>query len=421
VPQALNTDHIGANRALPWYLASAASYLLPGGIQVVLFPWLVAVYLLESPERLGLAQMSAQIPAVFLILVGGLIGDRFDQRRILLLVHLAAALPPWIMAWLIGRGDLSYALLILYALTGGAINAISQPARDALLNRVAGDAIQRTVTLVLGINFGIQIVGFGMASLADTLGPAKLMLIQGSVVALGVFAVLRLPPAVRATDRVYQHPLKEIAEGLSICFRSPRIRPAWILTAAVGVFFVGTYIVLIPLIIRDIYHGNASDISLAFACNMLGTILTTAFLVLRGGIHKQGRALLLGLFSGSLVIGLITFNLPYWAFFVVIFLWGIGGGITMSMSRAIVQESAPKTHRARVMSVYSLAMLGGMPFGSLLMGYSVKFFGPLNAVLFPAGGVMLTVLVVHFTSSMWQLTPLSSPGFNDAGTTPETV
>ncbi len=254
---------------------------MPGGIQVVLFPWLVAVYLLESPERLGIAQMASQIPAVFLILIGGLIGDRFDQRKILLLVHVTAALPPWIMAWLIGRGDLSYALLIGYALTGGIINAFSQPARDALLNRMAGDAIQRTVSLVLGINFGVQIIGFAVASLADRVGPAPLMLLQGSVIILGVLAVLRLSPAPPDPTRVHRSPLQEIGEGILICLRSPRIRPALVLTAAVGVFFVGTYIVLIPLIIRDVYAGNATDISLAFGCNMLGTILTVAWLVLR--------------------------------------------------------------------------------------------------------------------------------------------
>ncbi len=83
---------------LRWYLTSTASFLIPGGIQMVLFPWLVAVLLHEPAQRVGIAQMCGSLPALFLILFGGVIGDRFDQRRILIALHLLGALPPLVMA-----------------------------------------------------------------------------------------------------------------------------------------------------------------------------------------------------------------------------------------------------------------------------------------------------------------------------------
>ncbi|HET6473682.1 MAG TPA: MFS transporter, partial [Pseudomonadales bacterium] len=75
---------------LRWYLTSTAAFLIPGGIQMVLFPWLVAVLLHESADRVGLAQMCGSLPALFLILFGGVVGDRFDQRRILMALHVLA-------------------------------------------------------------------------------------------------------------------------------------------------------------------------------------------------------------------------------------------------------------------------------------------------------------------------------------------
>lgn len=63
---------------LRWYLTGTACFLVPGGIQMVLFPWLVAVFLHESPVRVGLAQSASQLPMLLLILWGGLIGDRID-------------------------------------------------------------------------------------------------------------------------------------------------------------------------------------------------------------------------------------------------------------------------------------------------------------------------------------------------------
>ena len=83
---------MASQRPLNWYLLSTACNLIPGGIQQVLFPFLVAVILLESAERVGIAQMSWQLPSLFLLLIGGVIGDRFDQRRILMATHLLAGI-----------------------------------------------------------------------------------------------------------------------------------------------------------------------------------------------------------------------------------------------------------------------------------------------------------------------------------------
>ena len=129
---------------------------------MVLFPWLVAVLLHEPAQRVGIAQMCGALPALFLILFGGVVGDRFDQRRILIALHVFGALPPLVMAVLIGNDLLSYELMIGYALIGGIVGAFSQPARDALLSRVAGERIQRTVTIVMAMQFGVQILGISL-------------------------------------------------------------------------------------------------------------------------------------------------------------------------------------------------------------------------------------------------------------------
>ena len=66
------------HRAGYLYLAGLVSFVAPTGIQTVLFPWLVVVLLQETPERLGLAQMSLQAPIMLLIITGGIFADRFN-------------------------------------------------------------------------------------------------------------------------------------------------------------------------------------------------------------------------------------------------------------------------------------------------------------------------------------------------------
>lgn len=393
------------NAPLRWYLTSTASFLIPGGIQMVLFPWLVAVLLDEPAQRVGIAQMCGALPALFLILFGGVVGDRFDQRRILIGLHVFGALPPLVMAVLIGNDLLTYGLMIGYALVGGIVGAFSQPARDALLSRVAGDRIQRTVTIVMGMQFGVQILGIGLASLADRVGPVPLILTQTTVMALGAIAVLKIRVERFVAPIKREHALKEIRDGLSIVLGSERMVPVMVLTFAVGVFFAGAFTVLIPLTIRDVYHGGAQQIGLAYVLNMVGTVAVTLLLLARGGVARPGRAVIIGLGSGSLLFLPMVFGVPIEVFYLLIFLWGAGGGITMSMSRSIVQESAPPSHRARVMSVYSLGMMGGMPVGSLAMGYIIGAFGPLNAAWVPVIGMASVVAWVAWKTNLWSLVP----------------
>ena len=333
---AIVTERAAPNRPLQWYLASTAFYLVPGGIQMVLFPWLVAVYLMESPARVGLAQMASQLPMVLLILWGGLIGDRVDQRRLLIGLQCAMVVPPLVMAAMVQADLLIYQVLIVWALVGGSFGAFAQPARDALLNRVAGRDIQRVVTLAVGVQFGVQIFGFGIGSVADVVGATPLLLCQAALMLIAAIATARIPQLPPAQPRVRASALREISEGLAIVWRSDTIRPAILMTFAVGVFFAGTYMVILPLMVRDLYGGSAGGIALVFAANMLGTCTTIFFLMRRGGLDRPGRGLILGSAVSLCILSVLALELPIWGFYAVVYLWGLCGGISMTMSRSIV-------------------------------------------------------------------------------------
>ncbi len=393
------------NAALRWYLTSTAFYLVPGGIQQVLFPWLVVVYLQETAMRVGFAQMAGQLPMLFLLLLGGLLGDRVDQRRLIIALHTAMIIPPVLMVLVVGFDYLVYEVLIAWAVFGGILAAFVQPARDAMLNRVASNNIQRIVTLAVGVQFGIQIIGFAMGSTADWVGPIALLLAQAGFMLAAAVTSLKLPdaPVVRVSPASKNNALRDIAEGLAIAWKSESIRPAIILTFAIGVFFAGTYMVILPLMVRDIYDGGAIGIAGAFAANMLG-ICTVILLLMRfGGLERPGRALTVVGFTSCLVLSILHLELPEWGFYAVLYFWGMCGGISMTMGRAIVQEASPESHRARILSVYSLGMMGGMPIGSLFLGWSVGEFGARNAVLLPALGMALVLIYLSVGSNLWQV------------------
>jgi MFS family permease len=376
-----------------WYLAGVGTFIVPMGMQTILFPWLVVVQLHEGAERLGLAQMCTQLPAIFLILFGGVLADRMDARKILLLGHLLAALPMLGLALALSLDGLSYSILIVYALLMGVVTAFVQPARDGLLNRVAGGEVQKTVMFTMGLTFLAQLLGYFLASQADDAGPVMILLVQAVIVLVGMLTIWKLAPT-----------RQQLFAGLRLVLDSDRMFPALIILLAVAFFFGGSFSVLNPLIVRDIYQGGANEISMTFAAFGSGTITMLVLLIVRGGIVRQGRAMLLSMLTGGLTLGVGAFHLPFMGYLAALFFWGMSGGVAMSMGRTIMQEAAPENARSRVMSVFSLATLGGMPFGALLMGYCAGAFGPLASLLISVAGVWVTSVGIVWHGRLWGLT-----------------
>ena len=391
-----------------WYLAGVVGQFLPWGINSVLFTWMIAVYLEEGGVRLGIAQMCIQLPGLVFILFGGLLADKVDRRTILIVFQFLAALPVFTLALLIEISSLSYLMLIVFGVGVGSFNAFIQPARDSVLNQVSGPNIQQAVTITMGLSFFAQIVGFGFAGQADTAGPAPLLLIQGTVLLFGALVALKLPSSMPKRTSLAEYGGKDsksvfgdISDGLSLIFHSPRMLPVMILMFSVGVFYMGAFSVLNPLAVRDVYGGAAFDIALSFMCFMVGTIIVTIILVATGGIRRQGLGLMIALVAGGFCLILTNLRLPFYGYLFCIGLWGMCGGVAMSLGRAIVQESAPENYRARALSIYSLGTLGGGPIGAVSMGYFASVMNPLLGFFVAAAGVFFTVVFV------WTMTGLS--------------
>ena len=388
---------------LAWYLVSSASFVIPLGVGQLLLPWLLAIYLEESATRIGLAQMIAQLPVVMLVLWGGWLGDRMDQRRLLIYLTGIMTIPPLVLAAIFYWGSVTYLVVVLYSVIMGCFMAFVQPARDALVNRVAGQRIQQVVTITVGLQWGVQIIGFAIGSTADFVGPTILLLLISLFMGAAMLAVKLIPPLEEIENEATDGIVSQIKDGLRIAWSNLKIRTAMLQILALAVFFSGAYLVLLPVMIRELYGGGSSGLAGGFGFNLAGTVLATLVLMKTGRIRYPGRALIFGtLFSCSFLLTL-TLPLVDWLFYLILFFWGAGGGLIVIMSRSIVQENAPDTHRARIMSIFSLAMMGGSPIGSLLMGLLIDQVGVHMATLFPVIGMIITALCLVVRLPLWAI------------------
>jgi MFS family permease len=399
-----------------WYFGGVGSWFAAAGIQSTLFPYLVAVVLAESARSVGIAQTLVMLPALLLILLGGAAADRADCRKLIVRLHLIAALPPLGLAAVIANDELSYMALVAYGLALSSIAAFVVPARDSLLSRVAGQDVQRAVIATMGIQNVSQIVGTALGGVAAALGAPLLLVGQSVMLAIGSIVSARLLPARPITRGARSSPAAQIRAGLQEVASSPHLRAATGLAIAIGLFFMGSFVVALPLLLRDSYDGSAPEIATSSASMMLGMLCGTVVLFARGGVQRQGRALILSLAAGAFVLASFGLAPPLAALYGLVFLFGAVGGVALPSARTLVQEAASEAQRARVLSVYSLGFMGAAPVGALSMGFLVEAFGAQAAMLPPAAAMLVTVTVTALTTDLWsyQGRGRTEPGSTDA-------
>jgi len=396
-----------------WYLAGMCPYFCAVGLQSVLFTWLMTQVLQASPSQVGLAQMLTMLPMLTIILLGGVAADRRELRRHLIILQALMAMLPLALAASIGAGRLSYWVLVFISVSIGVLGAFVVPARDAMLSLVDDGEMQRTVTAMTGLQFASQIAGLILGGFASTLaglmgsgptdpaGAIGLLALQGSLVLASAWFSSRLP-----TVRPHAPSggaFANIAEGFSAAMRDATIRPILLLMFCVGTLFTGVFLVQIPLMVRDVYQGGSAVLAVLNISFMVGTTLVVLALRRMHPVRGQGRAMMLACCISAIVIGLIALSPPLPVMCLLALFWGGSGGVTMIMSRSLVQAAAPAQSRGRILSIFQLAYVGGAPLGSFAMGLLIGWLGVINAVLVPAAGLAVTLAVAYFASGIWRL------------------
>jgi MFS family permease len=433
----VSANHLRAKRLrrgvkieLPGYLAVQCSWFMAFGLQLVLFPYLITGrdHLHMDGLALGLANMALSLPSVIFLLLGGVVAERADGRRLLIMLHLLAALPAFGLAITIAQGSLSYPAMIAYAVIIGTIGAFMMPARDAIVNEVVERRMRvgSSVTLQLGVTlatmaqFLAQIAGLILAGYADRatrmpswlggfsvgpLSPETLLIWQGAALASGAgFALLMARGRqVRTGRKGAGATFGDIMDGVRAVRADPKLWAMTILMFGVGVFVIGSFLVVLPIINRDVYHFGSSGIRDMFVTFWMGAFVSSAVLAVFKRIKRQGRLLLIAQFLASSSILLMMGTVPHWIFLGIVFVWGLAAGISIAMSRSIVQDSAPKQKLARVLSIYQLGFMAGAPFGAALMGALVDMFGPQQIAVVPAGGMILLIAWMVFFTPVWNL------------------
>ena len=418
----------GVKIELPAYLSVQATWFIAFGLQMVLFPYLITNVLGLGGAELGTANLALSAPSVVFLLIGGVVAERADGKLLLIILHLLASLPAFGLAYALATDNLNYTWMIAYGLALGTVGAFMMPARDAILNEVIErrGRVGSRVTLQQGVafatlaQFAAQITGLTLGGYADKMtrmpdwlggfgvGPIaswQLMALQGIVVALGAGFALMLARGrkIKTGRSGFGAAFGDIAEGFRVVSGEAKLWGMTVLMFGVGVFVIGAFLVVLPIVNRDVYGLEGDGIRDMFVTFWLGAFVSSVALSLIRNIKRQGRLLLIAQFLGSIAILPMMGDVAHPVFLLIVFVWGLSGGVSIAMSRAIVQDAAPKAQLARVLSIYQLGFMAGAPLGAFFMGFLVDAIGPHRIAIVPAAGMVALILWVALCTPIWNL------------------
>jgi MFS family permease len=332
--------------------------------------WLV-YRLTGSALLLGIVGFSGQLPAFLLSPFAGLVVDRRNKHKILIVTQILSMLQSFALAVLMFGHWITIPWLLVLCALQGLVNAFDMPCRHAFVvemiekredlgNAIALNSSMFNAARLIGPAIGgvlIAAVGEGWCFFVD--GVSYLAVI----VAL-LAMVLKVKEPLRKNGASTMGQLKE---GLKYAWGSKPIRSLLILIALVS--FMGVpYMVLMPVFAGAILKGGPHTLGFLMTASGAGALIGALWLASRRSVLGLGR--IIAFATAAFGTGLIAFSFSrsLWPALAFLVLSGLGFMIQSASTNTILQTIVEDDKRGRVMSLFIMAFIGTAPFGSLLAG-----------------------------------------------------
>jgi MFS family permease len=354
-------------------------------MQTVAQAWLV-YSLTHSPFLLGLTSFAAQVTVFFVAPFGGMLADRVDRRKMLLLTQSLAMLQAALLAGLTLAGIVQVWEIIALAFGLGFINAFDVPTRQSMTFDMVGREDLRHAIALNSMMFNLaRVIGPSLAgAMIAVAGEGVCFAVNALSFAavLTSLALIRLSPKA---PRSHVHPLLEIVEGYRFSLGNRQIRMSLMLVA-VSSCFGAAYLSLMPAFARDLLHGDAASYGTLMAGVGAGALLGAYGL---SRIHERWLTLAPVVAAACFGLGLIAFSHSHVMWLSVLLLLPTAASLMLlgGTTNTIIQTLAGEEFRGRVISHYTQSFMGMMPWGSLLLGLMAARFGVADAVTF--GGLVV--------------------------------
>lgn len=382
--------------------------------------WLV-YRLTDSALLLGVSGFAGQIPAFFLAPIAGVWVDRWDRHKTLIWTQVLSMLQSFAMAALALSHTITIEWIIVLALVQGLINAFDMPARQAFVVQMIDQRSDLSNAIALNSSMvnGSRLVGPAIAGLViAAAGEGFCFLIDGFSYMAVIWSLLAMRLEHRAIPPSDVRIREALHEGWKYIAESHPIRSILLLLAVVSL--VGMpYSVLTPVIAGEVLKGGAHTLGFLMGASGVGALISALSLAFRKSVIGLGRMIVIAtaLFGGGLCVLGYSHSLALSMGLMVI--TGFGMMQELAASNTILQTIVADDKRGRVMSFYTLAVLGITPFGSLAAGWLAEHVGaPATLAI---GGATCIVAAGWFALALPEIRRVVRPIYAELGILPESA
>jgi MFS family permease len=357
--------------------------------------WLV-YRLTGSVFLLGIVGFFGQIPTLILAPFAGVLVDRRDRHRILLVTQALSMLQSVALAVLTFAGVITVAHILILQVAQGIINAFDTPARQAfvvemvedrshLSNAIALNSSMVNASRIIGPSIGgILIAAFG-EGWCFALDAVSYVAVIASLLAMRVE-----PRPARVSET---RALQELKDGFRYVTRFAPVRDSLLLLALVATMGM-PYTVLMPAIAATIMHGGPHTLGYLMTAVGVGALAGAFYLASRSSVLGLGRAIVVATITFGIALLAFSFSRVLWLSLLILPFVGGGMMVEMAATNTIIQTIVDDEMRGRVMAFYTMAFLGTAPLGSLMAGYIASHIGPMNTIMI--GGIACIIAGIMF-------------------------
>jgi predicted MFS family arabinose efflux permease len=376
---------------LMWFGACMSS--IGTWMQIVAQGWLI-YRLSHSAPLLALDQFLGGIPIFLFSLIGGVVADRAERRKILLASQYVQMACATVLTVLVATGRIHVWHMLSLSFVSGFAQAFGGPAYQALIpslvkredmpNAIALNSIQFN----MAVTIGPALAGIALAKLGEQwcFGLNALSFLA-PIISLSIITARYLPE--KTTDTL----LGSLKQGIQF------VRQQGSMEALIVLAFCMTALSMpmrtyIPVFVKDIFHRGPETYGNLLSLMGIGSICGSLTVAGMGNIRNKGRIALITLMSLGAGITIFSLSRSLPLSYATLVLVGASMMAVFATVTSLVQLITTNEMRGRVMSVYNCAFRGGMPMGNLLSGWLVPMFTA--PVVLGVNGLALILIAVYF-------------------------
>jgi MFS family permease len=363
-------------------------------MQKVAQPWVI-LQISGSPFLLGLDGFLQDAPLLFLLLIGGVLVDRLDKRKILIASQLLQLLGATLITILIVVDRLEVWMILAVSFVIGCMQAISTPAYLALIPTLVPRTELQNAIALNSTQFNLsRLIGPVIAGLLlTTLGAAWCFGLNALSFLAPILSLSLIAVSTKAStlDSVPGTMLKSIKAGMKEVFARREL--VAIITIVFGVsFFAGPILIFIPVVATEVLNVGAQGFSLALSMFGAGAVVGA----LRVASLEQKQIRLKTVFRATLLLSIMVSGVGLSQYYGLSLLLLLGTGFLFvscnSVCNTIMQQSISDEYRGRAMSIFAMSFRGGLPLGALLTGFMVQYTNVRLALALNGLGLLAVLL-----------------------------